>query len=328
MTRYWVGGYTGATEGGIGVLDAGAALASRGLAGPTSDPSALLASPDRPELLYAVDEGGDGVVALRRSDDGLEVVSRVGTAGAAPCHLSIAADGSLLLAACYGDGVVSVHRLDDDGLPGPGAPLAPPSEAPTGPHPAQDGPHAHATLEVGDLLLVADLGTDRVHRFRRARDGFAPAGSIVLPPGCGPRDLLPLPSGRVLLLGEHDRRVHVLDPDLDAPLGSAATTVDPVPGDQAAGMTLAGDRLTAGLRGSDRIAVLRLDADDVPQPVGSIASGGVWPRHHVLDTTGVLVANERSGTVTRLPWRPDGLLGAADASVAVPRPTFLLPVAS
>jgi hypothetical protein len=104
------------------------------------------------------------------------------------------------------------------------------------------------------------------------------------------------------------------------------TTTDPAPGDQAAGLTLVGDRLTAGLRGSDRIAVLRLGSDGVPEPVTAAPTGGTWPRHHVVVGERLLVANERSGTITALPLGRDHDLGAAERVAASPAPTFLLPL--
>jgi 6-phosphogluconolactonase (cycloisomerase 2 family) len=317
VTVFWVGGYT---RGGDGVRLLDPAVGSAPVAATTHDPSFLLASPDHAGLLYAVDEGGDAVVAIL---DG-EVIARVDAAGSAPCHLALVAGGRLLLAACYGDGVVSVHDVDGRGIPGPGRALPAPSAAPHGPHPAQDGPHAHCSLEVGALLLVADLGTDRVLIHRPEGTGHVFDGAVALPPGTGPRDLLPLPSGRVLLLGEHDARVHVLELEQRRVVASVPTTVDPVRGDQAAGMTLLGSRLTAGLRGSDRIALLRLGEDDVPVPVDSAITGGTWPRHHAIDGDRLLVANERSGTITAVGFRSATSLGTPGPVARVPAPTFLL----
>ncbi|GAA2750001.1 lactonase family protein [Amnibacterium kyonggiense] len=318
MTGFWVGGYTADdATGGVRRLDAATGMNEVVVA--TPDPSYLLASPTT-DLLYAVDEGGDAVVALR---DGV-VVARVAAAGSAPCHLSITADGTLLLAACYGDGRVGVHDLAEDGTPGPARALPDPPPASIGPHPAQDGPHAHSTLELGDLLLVADLGTDRVLVHRRRGADFAFDGAIALPAGSGPRDLLLVPSGPVLVLGEHDARIHVLDVAARSVRVSVPTTTDPVRGDQAAGMTLVGRRLTAGLRGSDRIALLRLDDDGVPEPVDAALTGGTWPRHHAVDGDRLLVANERSGTVTALAFRSDESLGSPGPVARIPSPTFLL----
>jgi 6-phosphogluconolactonase len=322
VTAFWIGGYTQG-DGGIRLLDTVRGTAP--VAAATHDPSYLLASPDHPGLLYAVDEGGDALVALRPSDaGGMEVVSRVDAAGSGPCHLALVDGGRRLLAACYGDDVVSVHDIDASGMPGPGRALPPPPAAPNGPHPAQDGPHAHSTVEVGGRLLVADLGTDRVLLYRQGEDEHVFDGAIPLPPGTGPRDLLPLPSGAVLLLGEHDARIHVLDPVRRRVLASVPATEDPVRGDQAAGMTLSGTRLTAGLRGSDRIALLELGADDVPVPRDAALTGGTWPRHHALDGDRLLVANERSGTITALPFRSDTSFGTPGPVVRVPAPTFLL----
>jgi 6-phosphogluconolactonase len=323
MADFLIGGYTRPDDGGVRRLRPG--TIGTEVVATTPDPSFLLRSPDHEDLLYAVDEGGDAVVALRwAAEGGAEVVARVSTAGSAPCHLAVVQNGGLLLAACYGDGVVSAHPLDAAGTPGPGSALPAPDPAPNGPHPAQDGPHAHCSLEVRSLVLVADLGTDRVLVYRPTPAGLEFDGAITTPPGAGPRDLLATPSGAVLLLGEHDSRVHVLDLRTRAVRASVAVTADPIRGDQAAGMTLVGDRLTVGLRGSDRIALLRLGPDDVPEPIDSAVTGGAWPRHHAVDGDRLLVANERSGTITELPFDSDTSLGTPGPVTRAPAPTFLL----
>lgn len=322
MTDFLVGGYTRPDAGG-GVRRLRPATIGTEVVAETPDPSYLLTSPDHADLLYAVDEGGDAVVAIR----GGAIVARVGALGSAPCHLALVGGGHLLLAACYADGVVSAHPVDADGLPGPGVALPAPPPAPNGPHPAQDGPHAHCSLELDGLLLVADLGTDRVLLYRPTEEGFAFDGAILAPPGTGPRDLLATPSGDVLLLGEHDCRIHVIDVAARRIRASVPTTIDPTPADQASGMTLAGTRLTVGLRGSDRIALLRLRDDGVPVPVDSAATGGTWPRHHAIDGDRLLIANERSGTVTELPFRSDVSLGTPGPVARTPSPTFLLAAA-
>lgn len=324
MADFLVGGYTRPGEHG-GVRRIRPGTIGTDVAAETPDPSFLLASPDHADLLYAVDEGGDAVVALRSSAEGDGVVvARVAAAGSAPCHLALVQGGRLLLAACYADGVVSAHPVDADGVPGAGTALPAPTPAPNGPHPAQDGPHAHSSLEVGGLLLVADLGTDRVLVYRPTEVGFAFDGAIPAPPGSGPRDLLATPSGDVLLLGEHDSRIHVIDVAARRMRASVSTTIDPTQGDQASGMTLVGSRLTVGLRGSDRIALLRLGDDGVPVPVDSAATGGTWPRHHAIDGDRLLIANERSGTITELPFRSDESLGTPGPITRTPSPTFLL----
>ena len=68
--------------------------------------------------------------------------------------------------------------------------------------------------------------------------------------------------------------------------------------DQASGVGLSADGryLYAGIRGANRVAIIELEPDGAIA-VGSVESGGDWPRHLVVDGAFVHVANQRSSTV-------------------------------
>lgn len=327
--RYWTGSYGRSGDGGIGLLtvDSEGRLTWERRAASAEDPSYLLTTASRPGMCYAVDEGASGVVAFSvRSGGRLEPVARATTAGTSPCHLSVVPGGAVLLAACYSDGVVSAHHLDGRGIPSNGVALPAPPHADNGPRAAQDGPHAHATLEVADCMYVTDLGTDRLHEYSYRDGAFGAVGSIALPPGTAPRDLVWHRTGLLLVLGEHDCRVHVIDPGERRVIASVPLTTAPHWTDQAAGLTLCGNRLYSGLRGSDRIAVLTVSGDGVPSPLTTVSSGGRWPRHHVVHGGLLHVANERSGSVISFRLDDDGVPRPAGAATRVPTPTFLLRV--
>ena len=120
---------------------------------------------------------------------------------------------------------------------------------------------------------------------------------MALPEQTEPHDLIRLPGGELGLLGEWSCELLVLDPAGDAfEIVQILALPDATPGsDEAAAMGLSGDGrfLYAGLRGSDRIAVVAL-ADDGARAVGLVSSGGNWPRHLLVDDDLVHVANERS----------------------------------
>jgi 6-phosphogluconolactonase len=82
-----------------------------------------------------------------------------------------------------------------------------------------------------------------------------------------------------------------------------------------------------GLRGSERIAVVGISADGALAPVAAFDCGGEMPRHHVIVDDRLHVANQASGTVASFRLEPaTGLPTAAPAVIAVPSPTYLLPV--
>ena len=175
-------------------------------------------------------------------------------------------------------------------------------------------------------VLTLDLGADRIHVHAWDDGLLERIDSVALPEGTGPRDLIRLPGGELGLLGEWSCELLVLDPAGDAfEIVQILALPDATPGsDQAAAMGLSGDGrfLYAGLRGSDRIAVVAL-ADDGARAVGSVSSGGNWPRHLLVDDDLVHVANERSNSIATLRIRPDGLLDPVGVAAAA-SPTQLL----
>jgi len=173
-------------------------------------------------------------------------------------------------------------------------------------------------------VLTLDLGADRMHVHRRAADGsLERVRSIPLPPGTGPRDLVGLPSGELALLGEWSCELLILDP---AGEEFEITQILALPGatpgeDQAAalGVSRDGRQLFAGVRGADRVAVVALEADGV-RAVGSVASGGSWPRHLVVDGELLHVANQWSDAVSTFRVVP-GELPVLLGSTPTPSPT-------
>jgi 6-phosphogluconolactonase (cycloisomerase 2 family) len=323
---YWAGSYTAAMDGtslGIGALRprADGSLEYLGLAVATSCPS-FLSNAVVPGVVYATDEAAARVGAFRRDGERLVPLGGQPTGGTSPCHITATAEW--LYVANYGTGTVDAFPLSADGSIGPRrASLA---GAGSGPHPAQVGPHAHSTLVVGDAILSADLGADRVHVQRWSDGELLRVSSAAFPPGTGPRDFATTADGRIFLLGELSGEIFELDRE-GRPLRSGASVVDAVDGDHWAGLVIddAGRFIYTGLRGSNRIAVV--DARTL-SPVATISCGGDWPRHLWLSGELLYVANERSSTVTSFRIdRDSGLPVPIGAPEDVPTPTYLLPAA-
>jgi 6-phosphogluconolactonase len=331
-TSMWAGGYTPDSGGsGIGITALALDPATRGLlvvgtAVETPSPSFLLPHGD---MVYAVGEAAGRVEAFRRGPGGsLLWAGGQPSGGSGPCHLHVV-DG-LLLTSHYGDGTVAVHPLADDGRIGEAVQLL--TAEGSGPRPQQDGPHAHSTLHVGGgVVLSADLGTDTVH-VHVLRDGrLDRVAGVALPPGTGPRHMALLRSGRVLLVGELDGTLHALEGAGTAWRVAASTpcAAETDARDSAAEVRVSADerRAYVGLRGSDRIAVVGIDEDGGLAPVAAFAGGGTTPRHHVLVGDSLHVANQDSGTVSSFRLDPvTGLPVQGPAVLAVPSPTYLLPV--
>ncbi|GAB3163722.1 lactonase family protein [Myceligenerans halotolerans] len=287
---------------GTGVLSG----ARRAIALPA--PSFLAAHPSG-RTLYAVGETGTGSLAvLDLRDDGSLVARRtVSSGGSEPCHVVAGTDH--VWVTNYGDGVATTWPTGDDGR------LTANAESfghhGSGPVPdRQAGPHAHsAHLLPGDgsTALVADLGSDELRVHRAAPDGGSGSDlAATFPPGAGPRHLVELPDGALLVVGELDCRLHLLVPD-PGPQGlpryrhadSFAVTDATFGPDGAPGfpshVTLSPDgrHVHVGVRGPDVLSVLRVErafADWKVRHVTDVELGaGTWPRHHAVvgpDTSG------------------------------------------
>lgn len=316
----WIGTYPTAGNApgtGEGIwrvgIDQSGRFTGRELVAPVAAPSFLALDPSGRTLL-AVSETEPGALAsFEVSDAGtLASVGSVPSGGTSACH--VVAAGTVAWAANYGDGVAAAVALGPDGTLG-----APRTFAHTGSGPVvdrQEAAHAHFTHVWGDRVLVSDLGTDELRTYPLDPPGPAEGPgaaavevAAVLPPGTGPRHLVELADGTVLLVGELDCRLHVLVPAGPGRLehvGSVAITGRTMP-DGAAGypshITLAGDLVHVGVRGPDVLSVLQVReaaaGADGPGTVGHLAitnvadvelGAGAWPRHHaVLGDHGVVV---------------------------------------
>jgi 6-phosphogluconolactonase len=260
------------------------------------------------------------------------------TGGDLPTHLAVHPSGGWLAVSNYGSslrpGSVSVFRVGPDGaLAGPAARR---EHAGSGPvRSRQDCAHVHSTVftAAGDRLIAADLGADVlvVYDFD-ARDGrLGVVSATPVPPGWGPRYMLPGPGERTLLVvGELACELGAFAFDGDtlelitrvSTVGSRRDGV--LPAD--IGAAPDGRRAYVSNRGSvNTIATFDTTLPHRPELIGEAASGGTWPRHFAVAPDGrfLVVANEHSGQLTALAVGPDGAAGAPLASVAMPGASYV-----
>ena len=186
----------------------------------------------------------------------------------------------------------------------------------SGPNPdRQAEPHAHQVVVDGAELLVADLGTDQLHRLMIDDGGrFSPlAPAVRLPAGSGPRHMV--------VVGDH----LVVACELSGELWVAVRTpegwqhVQTVPastrGDGPAAAPSAirahGDEIFVANRGAETVAVCRLDRGGHRlHPVQEFPGGGAEPRDLVVTADRLWVANQDADLVciferaADCSWRP------------------------
>ena len=271
----------------------------------TANPSFLARHPSRP-FLYAVNEEREGSVssfAIGR-EGGLKFLGKSSTGGAAPCHLIVDRSGKWLLAANYDGG-----------------------------NPRQKEPHPHEIVELaGNLVLVPDLGTDRIARYRlNPEDGtLAPAdpAEIRLPPGSGPRHLAVSADGTKLYVASElantvtvfaesriVQTVSLLAPHVEG--GNAAAEIAIHPN---------GRYLYASVRGADNIVVFAIDPGTGLLTQRGAVRTGASPRFFMIDASRkwLLAAGQVSNTITIFGIdSATGMLSPKQNPVNVPAPVFI-----
>ncbi|HSO90439.1 MAG TPA: beta-propeller fold lactonase family protein [Arthrobacter sp.] len=330
----WAGCYTadgGGSGAGIGALHAGpdGTLRWLGVAAAADSPSFLAVHPTL-DVVYAVGESARTVRAYCRSGEfGLDPAGLEWPAGEAACHVAVDPQGRFLVVACWGDGQVLLYELDGDGRIA--ARFAAAASTLAG-RPSR----AHASLVLDDgRVMTTDLGHDllRVWNYVPA-EGLRLDHELALPRDSGPRHLVQHSTGTVLVVTEYSIEVAVVQRSRESGTFSLAgvvqaTAAGALSGDAAAEIALAADGRHAyvGVRGSNRISVLEVDAGgSVVRAVADVPSGGDWPRHHLVRNGRLHVAHERSGDVVTYPLDPEsGLPGEAVGRLGLASPTALVP---
>lgn len=285
--------------------------------------------------LYASVETGEpggesgGIASWHVQDDGLlSYINTTSSCGAAPCHIGVNPMHRLLTAANYVGGNFLAVAIERDGSLGEQSACVHHSGSSAHPD-RQTGPHVHATTfsPDGESLLVCDLGTDRIMRYRvqALKDGGEVSGSVAaaLRPGAGPRHLTFSHDGKfAYVLTELANTIVVYAHDPSRSELAWLQEVSTLPQEYRGASTAAevqihpnGGFLYASNRGHDSIAVFcRNSATGLLETVGHFASGGCGPRHFQIESGGrwCIVANQFSGNTCS--FRVDRETGMATAT--------------
>lgn len=342
-------------------------LAYRGAVVQAPSPSWLARHPSLDVVYAALEGDAAVQAFARTGESALAPLGAPVPVGDGVCHVAVAPNGSSLVASCYGDGRVVRFALDGEGriLPpkpdaaaalraalfgddlDPDAPAAtPPGDGVAALDPYAVGgdrtSHAHAAVFLPDgRIATTDLGFDLV-RIWRASTSSATQGSagltldheVVLPLGTGPRHMVMHPSGHLHVVTEYSCEVFTLAAAADGTWSVVASTLSsPIaqvgtdfPAELARSRD--GQFLYTALRGSNTIAALRVRGGGESLESVALADSGVdWPRHHLVHEGKMLVAGQRSDTITLLDLdeRTGAPLGIRHEA-QVPTPTHFVPV--
>ncbi len=324
--EYWTffGTYTGAKSKGIYAArfdSKSGKLGEPQLAAETASPSFLAAHPNG-KFLYAIGEvnsvggrkgGAVTAFAIDREGGKLTQLNQVSSVGAGPCHVSVDASGSTVMAANYGGGSVCSMPVKADGSLGEAASFLQ-HEGSSVNKSRQAGPHGHCITPSPDnrFALACDLGLDKVLIYRLdAKTGTLTANTPAFgetTPGVGPRHLAFHPNGRfAYVINEMTCTMTAFSWDAGRGALTAVESVSTVPGAVEKGFSTAevqvhpsGKFVYGSNRGHHSIAVFTVDAGTGKLTlVQNQDTQGRTPRHFTLDPSGrfLLAENQDSDTV-------------------------------
>lgn len=331
---FYVGTYTRLGGPGIAVcsLDSELALLN---AVALPNPTYVIISEGN-QKLYAVSsdavgqaEGGS-YAAYAIDGDGLLETQRYNTGAGGPCHVCLSPDQRFLYTANYASGTLTVFPLD------------PPDERVqlihhqgSSIHPTrQDSPHVHHVSFVPDsnILAAVDLGLDVVVFYEQDRQTgrLAEKSRLSCPAGMGPRHLVYGRDGIAWLVHELGNAVSTLQrTDSGYRIIQTVTTLpEGWSGDNTcAAIRTDGHHVFASNRGHDSIAVYRISAGGLLNPVGIFPTGGQTPRDFYLLPDGQVIVGHQGGSVTLLNWDSRSeLLQPSGLSLALPGAVCICPV--
>jgi len=300
----------------------------------------LCLHPTQP-VLYAV-SGSEIRVFQRGENHALEAIQTVATGGQGACHLEVTPCGQGLAVANYGDGSMSLYRIDPANGKIQGEAVVKRFEG-KGPNPdRQEGPHAHGTHFLGEMLLMPDLGTDKIMAFQ-----FDPAAGldavpwsewpqpfIPCQPGDGPRHAAFHPDGKhVFAIHELSNVLEAWELAKEGPKSIAR--LGTLPDDWKGPNTTAevqihpeGKWIFGSNRGHDSILVAAFDPAKGSLTRHEIVPCGLkTPRHFTLSPCAkwLLAAGQQSHEVAVFSFdAATGQLVRTDFCIEVPAPTCIL----
>lgn len=323
--EFYIGTYTRQTgSGGIYYLVLKGDRHELTLAVAADNPSWLIRKNHR---VYAVGEfnNGDVCVYNEREPGVLELMQTESSEGDDPCHLLVGEDsmittnytsGSFTKFGIGADGSLSSARSVDH----TGSSVDPVR---------QEAAHAHSSIRVGDCIVVADLGMDRLMVYN---DDLQPVTQVEVTAGAGPRLML-LSSDRLHVICELSNTIETwqLNGLSFTHIDSVSTLPEGFAGSSFAAhleMSRDGRFLYGSNRGHDSIVVMEMN-EGLPRPIQWVPTGGAHPRYFKLTEHGtMLMAANRDDNSIILFSRNEqsGLLTDMDQAISVPAPVCIVQI--
>ncbi|KAB7664868.1 lactonase family protein [Bacillus sp. B1-b2] len=318
MTKYigYVGTYTKKDSKGVYsfVLDTEEKkISAVEVAAEIENPTYVTISNDNKYLFAVGKEGALGGVASYSVDSttgGLSLLNTQYSEGASPCHVSVDAEGTVILSANYHKGTAESYPVSVDGSLQENASTI--QHTGSGPNTArQEKPHMHFSgFTPNDQFAVSvDLGTDRVDTYKLSDGVLEEVSSLSVKPGSGPRHITFHPNGKIAyVMTELSNEVIVLS--FNSETGSfqelqyiSTLPIDFTENSQGSAIHVSSDGkfVYAGNRGHNTITSFSANEETGQLTfLEHTSTEGNWPRDFVLDPSEqfIVASNEQSDTLT------------------------------
>jgi 6-phosphogluconolactonase len=346
VSTYLVGTYTNAKSQGIELLSFdqnSMALSSKVVANGIKNPSFVIANRAR-TLIFAVEDTENGKVrsfVFNQNQQYLKLLDEVDSSGAHPCYLALDISERFLAVANYASGNFSIYEVDSVGglhfkqtVQHLGSSI--------NKH-RQNNAHVHSMvfLPNGKQLLVADLGTDKIHIYDINFSSATPITQaspayFKVASGSGPRHMAIHPNGKVLYLiheltgevgvyfYENGEITHANTHSLTSPKFKGHV--------QAAEIRISPDGkfvYVSNRASANDLSVFAVGLEGNLSLVQQISTTGRTPRNFNLSLDGhfILVANQESDDI-RIFQRNlmTGLLGTTASKIWINKPVYIFPL--
>lgn len=273
------------------------------------------------EMKEYMDQFGGGMTQLSYGKDWkMEIEATCNIGGTDPCHILLLKNGELLSIANFANGTVTMLPVNKKGDIMPNKRKLFEHQGKSVHSIRQNGPHAHATIEVPgqQLFYVPDLGTDTVYAYRYMGTTVEPEPdkNISVMPGSGPRTgIFSKPGDDFYLICEISSQI--IHFKYENGVMTEQETMNTLPDGNAIKnicsdihLTPDGAYLFASNRGHDSIASFKVNEDGSLTLVERQSCRGKTPRNFAIEPEGkyLLCGNQDSDTITVFAINPDGTL--------------------
>lgn len=346
ISTYLIGTYTNSENQGIELLSFDhdtMALSSKVVASGFKDPSFVITNQSR-TLAYAVEDTEQGKLrsyAYNQQESNLTQLETIESFGDHPCFLALDHSERFIAVANYSSGNFSIYETNGEG--GFHFRQSVQHKGSSVNKFRQNNAHVHSLLfhPNDKQLLVADLGTDKIHIYDVNFSNASPIteanpAHFNVAAGSGPRHMAIHPNGKVLYLVHEltgEIGVYSYENGLIAHVSTHSLATSKRQSHmQAAEIRLSHDGkfVYVSNRGdANNLSVFTVNSNGDLNLIQQISTGGRTPRNFNLSTDGrfLLVANQNSDEVRVFMRDPaTGRLEASASKIKINKPAYVLPL--